>query len=59
MKIILKSLTIVLVGCVFIVGCGRKGPLEMPYSTMEKPARGASSLKSEEDKSFVLDRLIQ
>ncbi|WP_156851220.1 LPS translocon maturation chaperone LptM [Bartonella refiksaydamii] len=59
MKIILKNLTIVLLGCVVIVGCGRKGPLEVPYSTMEKPVRGAPSTKSEEDKPFVLDRLIQ
>lgn len=59
MKIILKSLTIVLLGCVVIVGCGRKGPLEMPYSATEKPVQGASSPKSEEDKPFVLDRLIQ
>ncbi|WP_455480682.1 LPS translocon maturation chaperone LptM [Bartonella sp. B12(2025)] len=59
MKIILKNLTIVLLGCVVIVGCGRKGPLEMPSSSLEKPEQKTSVSKSKEDKSFVLDRLIQ
>lgn len=57
MKIILKNLTIVLLGGIVLVGCGRKGPLEIPSPIVEKPE--ASIAKSEEDKPFILDGLIK
>ncbi|WP_208435451.1 LPS translocon maturation chaperone LptM [Bartonella phoceensis] len=59
MKNILKNLTIVLLGSVVVVGCGRKGPLEIPSPSLEKAVQGASVAKSEEDKPFLLDRLIK
>ncbi|WP_026088170.1 LPS translocon maturation chaperone LptM [Bartonella rattaustraliani] len=60
MKMILKNLTIVLFWGFVIVGCGRKGPLEMPpLPSVEKPAQEASVVKKEEDKPFILDRLIK
>ncbi|WP_336293819.1 hypothetical protein [Bartonella sp. CB169] len=59
MEIILKNLTIVLFGCVVIVGCGRKGLLEMPFQSVEKSAQRSPISKSEENKPFILDRLIQ
>ncbi|MBB5073679.1 putative small lipoprotein YifL [Bartonella callosciuri] len=59
MKIILKNLTIILLGSIIIVGCGRKGPLEMPSPSVKKSVQGASVAKSEEDKPFILDRLIK
>ncbi|WP_019219317.1 LPS translocon maturation chaperone LptM [Bartonella florencae] len=59
MKIVLRSLTIVLLGGIVLVGCGRKGALEMPPLDVQKPVKGASIAKSEEDKAFILDRLIK
>ncbi|EJF80445.1 hypothetical protein [Bartonella doshiae] len=59
MVIILKNLTIVLFGGILIVGCGRKGALEVPSSSMEKSVQGAFVSKSEDDKPFILDRLIR
>ncbi|EJF74645.1 hypothetical protein HWV54_03705 [Bartonella alsatica] len=59
MKIILRNLTIVLLGGIILVGCGRKGSLEMPLPSVEKPGQGTSVAKSEEDKLFILDRLIK
>ncbi|MET3559452.1 putative small lipoprotein YifL [Bartonella japonica] len=57
MKIIVKNLTIVLLGGIVLVGCGRKGPLEMPSPIVEKPR--ASITKGKEDKPFILDGLIK
>ncbi|WP_144751694.1 MULTISPECIES: LPS translocon maturation chaperone LptM [Bartonella] len=59
MKIILRNLTIVLLGGVVMVGCGRKGALEMPPLNVEKPGQGTSVAKGEKDKPFILDRLIK
>ncbi|VEJ44549.1 LPS translocon maturation chaperone LptM [Bartonella vinsonii] len=59
MKIILKNLTIVLWGSVMIVGCGRKGALELPPATMMDSSKEASVSQSKADKPFILDRLIQ
>ncbi|MET3589117.1 putative small lipoprotein YifL [Bartonella silvatica] len=59
MEINLKKLTIVLLGGVVIVGCGRKGPLEMPMPSAEKSVQGDSVVKKEKDKPFILDRLIK
>ncbi|WP_273719713.1 MULTISPECIES: LPS translocon maturation chaperone LptM [unclassified Bartonella] len=59
MKIILRNLTIVLLGGIVVVGCGRKGSLEMPPLNVEKSRQGASVTKDEEDKPFILDRLIK
>ncbi|ETS13737.1 LPS translocon maturation chaperone LptM [Bartonella quintana] len=58
MKIILKSLMIVLFYGAVVVGCGRKGGLELPPPSMEKPAQEASVAKNKVDKPFILDRLI-
>ncbi|WP_317993990.1 LPS translocon maturation chaperone LptM [Bartonella gliris] len=59
MEIILKSLTIVLLGSVLIVGCGRKGVLELPPSTGVNSSQGAFVSQGKTDQPFVLDRLIQ
>ncbi|AGF76535.1 LPS translocon maturation chaperone LptM [Bartonella vinsonii] len=59
MKIILKNLTIVLLGSVMIIGCGRKGALELPPAKVMDSLQGASISQSKADKPFVLDRLIQ
>ncbi|WP_375650746.1 lipoprotein [Bartonella sp. OT172YNZD] len=59
MKIILKGLMIVLLGGVCVVGCGRKGSLEMPLTSVEKSVQGASVAQSEDDKPFIFDRLIK
>ncbi|UTO28352.1 LPS translocon maturation chaperone LptM [Bartonella harrusi] len=59
MKIILKNLTIVLLGSVVIVGCGRKGALELPPSAVVDSSQGSSVPQSKADEPFVLDRLIQ
>lgn len=58
MKIILKSLISILFLGVVAVGCGRKGPLELPSPILEKPAKGKPVAKREDDKPFILDRLI-
>ncbi|MGF7157984.1 LPS translocon maturation chaperone LptM [Bartonella heixiaziensis] len=59
MKIILKSLTIVLFGSVIIVGCGRKGALELPPSAMVDSSQGTFVPQGKTDEPFILDRLIQ
>ncbi|WP_375615714.1 MULTISPECIES: LPS translocon maturation chaperone LptM [unclassified Bartonella] len=59
MKIIIKGLMVVLFGGLGVVGCGRKGSLEMPPTSVEKPTQGTSVAKSEDDKPFILDRLIK
>ncbi|MBX4335958.1 hypothetical protein [Bartonella raoultii] len=59
MKVILKSLISVLFFSVVTVGCGRKGALESPSLAMDKTVQGKSILKREDDKPFILDRLIQ
>ncbi|EJF79182.1 hypothetical protein MCQ_00723 [Candidatus Bartonella washoeensis Sb944nv] len=59
MKIILRSLTIVLLGNVLLFGCGRKGALELPSSTGVDSSQGAFVPQSTANESFVLDRLIQ
>ncbi|GAA5096246.1 LPS translocon maturation chaperone LptM [Bartonella acomydis] len=59
MKSILRSLTIVLLGGIVLIGCGRKGALEMPPSSVQKPVKGESVAKNEDDKAFILDRLIK
>ncbi|WP_034988681.1 LPS translocon maturation chaperone LptM [Bartonella senegalensis] len=59
MKSIVKSLMIVLLGSIFVVGCGRKGALELPSSMIEKTTQETFSSKNKLDKPFILDRLIQ
>ncbi|EJF87114.1 LPS translocon maturation chaperone LptM [Bartonella rattimassiliensis] len=59
MKIIVKVLIIILFGGVGIVGCGRKGSLEMPLTSVDKPMQDTSVAKSKDDKPFILDRLIK
>ncbi|KEC56012.1 LPS translocon maturation chaperone LptM [Bartonella koehlerae] len=59
MKIIVKSLMIILLGSAFVVGCGRKGALELPSSRVEKTTQEPFSSKNKLDKPFILDRLIQ
>lgn len=59
MKIIIKGLMIVFFGGLGIVGCGRKGSLEVPLTSVEKSMLDASVAKSKDDKPFILDRLIK
>ncbi|WP_336287559.1 MULTISPECIES: LPS translocon maturation chaperone LptM [unclassified Bartonella] len=59
MKIIFKRLMIVLFFSVVCVGCGRKGALELPSSTVAKTTQETLSSKNTADKPFILDRLIQ
>ncbi|WP_175868628.1 LptM family lipoprotein [Bartonella gabonensis] len=59
MKIIVKGLMIVLLGGLGVAGCGRKGSLEAPLTSVEKPMHGTSATKNEDDKPFILDRLIK
>ncbi|WP_375622099.1 MULTISPECIES: LPS translocon maturation chaperone LptM [unclassified Bartonella] len=59
MKIILKGLIIVLFGGLGIVGCGRKGSLELPPSTGVNSSQGTFVSQGKTDKPFILDRLIQ
>ncbi|GAA5108123.1 LPS translocon maturation chaperone LptM [Bartonella jaculi] len=59
MKIILKNLAIVLWGSIIIVGCGRKGALELPPSTVADSSQGTFVPQGKTDKPFILDRLIQ
>lgn len=44
---------------VVIVGCGRKGALELPSLTTVEPSQGAFVSERKTDKPFILDRLIQ
>ncbi|WP_212111826.1 lipoprotein [Bartonella queenslandensis] len=59
MKIIVKGLMIVLLGSLGIVGCGRKGSLEAPLTSVEKSMLDTSVAKSKDDQPFILDRLIK
>ncbi|MCZ2157862.1 lipoprotein [Bartonella sp. 220] len=59
MKVILKNLTIVLLGSIMIIGCGRKGALELPPAKVMDSSKGATVSQSKADKPFILDRLIQ
>nr|CDP79316.1 putative small periplasmic lipoprotein [Bartonella schoenbuchensis]CDP79554.1 putative small periplasmic lipoprotein [Bartonella schoenbuchensis] len=59
MRAILKNLIIVLFFNVVIVGCGRKGALELPSSTTVESSQGAFVSERKADKPFILDRLIQ
>ncbi|MCZ2327885.1 LptM family lipoprotein [Bartonella sp. F02] len=59
MKIIFKRLAIVFFYCFIIAGCGRKGALLPPVSTVVETSHEGLVSKSTADKSFVLDRLIQ
>ncbi|MBB4075831.1 putative small lipoprotein YifL [Bartonella fuyuanensis] len=59
MKIIVKGLMIILLGGLGVVGCGRKGSLEIPLTSVEKPMQRTSVAKNEDDKPFILDRLIK
>ncbi|UNE54152.1 LPS translocon maturation chaperone LptM [Bartonella machadoae] len=59
MKTVLKNLTIVLLGSVVIVGCGRKGALELPPSEVVDSSQGASVPQNKANEPFILDRLIQ
>lgn len=59
MGTILKNLIIVLFFNVVIVGCGRKGALELPSLTTMEPSQGAFVSERKTDKPFILDRLIQ
>jgi len=42
-----------------LAGCGRKGALEPPPSTMIENEQGERLIRPQEDKPFILDRLIQ
>lgn len=42
-----------------LVGCGRKGPLEPPPSSMIEDQNGNKVQKPREDKPFILDGLIK
>ncbi|WP_455466030.1 hypothetical protein [Bartonella sp. B39] len=59
MKIILKSLTIVLLGSVIMVGCGRKGTLELSPPALVNSSQGTFVPQGKTDEPFILDRLIQ
>ncbi|WP_142416652.1 lipoprotein [Bartonella massiliensis] len=60
MKIIVKGLMIVLFLGFYVAGCGRKGSLEAPpLTSVEKSMQGTSAAKNENDKPFILDRLIK
>ncbi|WP_332060021.1 LPS translocon maturation chaperone LptM [Bartonella sp. CB74] len=59
MKIIFKRLMIVLFLGIACVGCGRKGALELPSSTVAQATQETLSSKNTADKPFILDRLIQ
>ncbi|WP_078664095.1 hypothetical protein [Bartonella sp. WD12.1] len=59
MRTILKNLIIVLFFNVVIVGCGRKGALELSSSTTVKSSQKAFVSERKTDKLFILDRLIQ
>jgi len=57
-KLIVYSI-ISLTSLLLISGCGRKGALEPPPSAQVDAGEGNVQEKSQEDKSFILDRLIQ
>lgn len=60
MKITLKNLMIVILGGFVIIGCGRKGALEVPSSVGKNDLQeGVLDSKSKAYKPFVLDWLIQ
>ncbi|WP_455481931.1 hypothetical protein V4P56_05660 [Bartonella sp. B35(2025)] len=59
MKIILKNLKFVLLVNIVIVGCGRKGALELPSSIGVNPSQGVFISQNKADKPFILDWLIQ
>jgi len=58
----LKQLVIFLIALTFcgsfLVGCGRKGALEPPPSTMIENERGDKQMRPKQDKPFILDRFI-
>ncbi|WP_455476997.1 hypothetical protein [Bartonella sp. B41] len=59
MKFILKNLKIVLLGGIIIVGCGRKGALEFPSTTVVDISQRGRVSKSRIEKPFILDWLIR
>ncbi|WP_455477863.1 hypothetical protein V3565_03660 [Bartonella sp. B10] len=59
MKVILKNLKIVLLVSTIIIGCGRKGSLELPPLTEVDSSQGTFISQNKVDKPFILDWLIQ
>lgn len=43
----------------FLAGCGRKGAVELPSSSMIENDKGEMVEKPKEDKPFILDSLIR
>jgi len=42
-----------------LAGCGRKGALEPPSSTMIENEKGERQMRPQQDTPFILDRLIK
>lgn len=59
MKKTLTGLIIVTICGAALAGCGRKGPLEPPPSSMIENADGKKVEKPKENKPFILDGLIK
>ncbi|UXM94983.1 lipoprotein [Bartonella sp. HY329] len=56
----LLTLSLVTAFCgLALAGCGRKGPLEPPPSSIIENANGEKVQKPREDKPFILDGLIK
>ncbi|CAM1630898.1 Prokaryotic lipoprotein-attachment site [Bartonella apihabitans] len=59
MKKTLTGLVVVTICGVALAGCGRKGPLEPPPSTMIEDSNGKMVQKPKVEKPFILDPLIK
>jgi len=59
MKKSLSSLIMLSICLSMIAGCGRKGPLEPPPSSLIQDSSGKMVEKPKLDKPFILDRLIK
>lgn len=59
MKKILVFVTLASLAGGFLAGCGRKGALEPPPSSMIENDKGEKVPKPKEDRPFILDPLIR
>lgn len=59
MKKILTSVMVISFCGAALAGCGRKGPMEPPPSSMIENAQGKKVQKPKENKPFFLDFLIK
>jgi len=58
-KKLISCASLSLICVLLIAGCGRKGALEPPPSAQIDTENGTVEAEPQQDKPFILDRLIQ